>query len=130
MAGRPPNPNRKSTSYTILFPDQVFINNLDIIAKREGISRKAIVLKFLREGMARHDPGNPQTMLNSYAEGGEQTLHQLVGRLRQKFYNRNEVFKREILEDLKTQGVMGTDRVSIANSIVHWLKEQGKKVYE
>lgn len=130
MAGRPPDPNRKTTNYLIRFPNSDFINKLDIIAKREGINRRALVLKLLQEGMEKHAPGNPQTLLNSYAEGGTQTLNQTVGRLRQQFYKREEILKRDILGALKAEGIKGTDRVHLADGIVYWLREQGKKVYE
>ena len=130
MAGRPPDPNRETTNYLIRFPDSDFINKLDIIAKREGINRRALVLKLLREGIEKHSPGNPQTLLNSYAEGGAQTINQLVGQIRQRFYSRDEVMKREILEDLKAEGIKGTERVHLADGIAYWLREQGKKVYE
>jgi len=128
MAGRPPDPKRSSTGYYIDFPDQDFINELDVIAKREGISRKALVLRFLREGMKKHSPGNPQTLLNSYAEGGAQTVNQIVGRVRQTFYGRGGASKREILQELKAEGIDGTQRISIADGVIAWLREQGVKV--
>ncbi len=55
MAGRPPDPKRKDTGYTIHFPNQAFMNRLDRIAKREGISRKALLLRFCEEGFENYD---------------------------------------------------------------------------
>ena len=130
MAGRPPNPKRETANYLIRFPDSDFINELDVIAKREGIKRRELILRFLREGMEKHAPGNPQTLLNSYVEGGAQTINQLVGRIRQEFYSQGEVLKRDILAALKSEGIKGMERVNMADSIASWLREQGKKVYE
>lgn len=126
--GRPPDPNRKTLSYLINFGDRAMIDNLDIIAGREGVSRRKIVLKFLREGMEKHAPGNPQTLLNSYAEGGTQTINQLVGQIRQKFYNRGGASRREILGSLQEKGIKGKERASIADGIIMWLRDHGLKV--
>ncbi len=129
MAGRPPDPNRKNTNYTIQFPDQTFINRLDNIAKREGIKRKTLILRFIEEGFEKHDPGNPQTLLNSYAEGGTQTLNQIVGRVRQKFYSRGLASHLEIVKSLKSEGVTdGAKRVHLARQITKWLKDNSIKV--
>ena len=129
MAGRPPDPNRKNTNYTIQFPDQDFINRLDNIAKREGINRKTLILRFIEEGFDKHDPGNPQTLLNSFAEGGKQTLNQAVGRVRQKFYNRGFASHLEIVKALIFEGVEdGAKRVHLAKQITQWLKEKSIQV--
>ncbi|GAH57338.1 unnamed protein product [marine sediment metagenome] len=101
-----------------------------MIALRENRTFGDIILLALTDYAKEHAPGNPQTILNSYGEGGAQTIHQLVGQIRQKFYNRNEVLKREILQNLKAEGINGMERVNIADKIADWLKEQGKKVYE
>ena len=130
MAGRPPDPNRESTNYLLRFPDQKLINDLDLLAKREGISRRKLILKFCREGIKRHGPGNPQTMLNSYSEGGTQTLSQLVGQLRQRFYSRGKTTKREILEALKQEDINGPERVSICRGLIKWLNDMGVEVLQ
>ena len=128
MAGRPPDPNRKTTTYLIRFPDIAFINKLDVIAKREGINRRTLILTFLKEGMEKHAPGNPQTLLNSYAEGGTQTINQLIGQIRQKFYNRGGGSRREILDSLQAKGIKGKERASMADGIIMWLRGHGLKV--
>jgi len=127
--GRPPNKNRKGTAYLLQFPDQAFIERLDVIAMREGITRKDLILKFIREGFEIHAPGNPQTLLNSYAEGGTQTINQLIGQIRQRFYKRGKATKSEILESLKEGDVPGTERIVIAKGIIKWLKDKGVKVW-
>ena len=123
MAGRPPNPKRKNTNYMIQFPDQDFINRLDQIAKREGISRKALLLRFCEEGFEKHEPGNPQTLLNSYEEGGIQSMNQLVGRIRQDFYRRGQASNREILKRFMDAGIdNGKKRVELTKNTIEWLK--------
>jgi len=126
--GRPPDPNRRTLSYLLTFEDREMIDDLDIIAGREGISRKALILRFLGEGMEKHAPGNPQTLLTSYAEGGTQTVNQLIGRIRQKFYTRGWASRREILETLKAEGIKGKKRVAITDGIIMWLRDHGLKV--
>ena len=128
--GRPPlaASERKGMGYALQFPSHEFIHSLDIIAKRDGTSRKSLILKFLEEGIERHAPGNPQTLLNSYSEGGAQTINQLVGRARQFFLERGRASRSEVLRYLVEEGVSGPERVSISKGLLSWLKERGVEV--
>lgn len=130
--GRKPKPlsERKTTLFNFNCTNKTLIADIRLIALRENRTFGDIILLALTDYAKEHAPGNPQTQMSSFSEGGVQTLHQLVGRLRQKFYSRNEVLKREILQNLKAEGINGMERVNTADKIADWLREQGKKVYE
>lgn len=132
LVGRPimSASERKGTGYSFQFPSHEFIYSLDMIAKREGITRKTLILRFCEEGIAKHGPGNPQTILNSYSEGGELTIHQFVGRARQFFLNRGMASKKEVLQYLIDSDVPGLERATITKGILSWLKERGIEVLE
>lgn len=127
MAGRPPKKDRKSNGYGFIFPSG-YLDDLDIIAKREGISRKVLLLRWIKDGIDEHLPGNYQTQMPSYGEGGELTVHQMVGRARQFFLSRGRASRSEVLRYLVEEGVPGSERVSISKGILSWLKERGIEV--
>ncbi len=123
MAGRPPKKDRTGNGYGFIYPEG-YLSDLDIIAKREGISRKALLLRWIKKGIDVHLPGNFQTQMPSYGEGGEQTVAQMVGRARQFFLERGRTSRSEILQYLKEKGIPGPERVSICGGLVSWLKDK------
>jgi len=134
MAGRPPDPKRKNTNYMIQFPDQDFMNRLDNIAKREGISRKALLIRFVEEGFEKHDRGgNPQTQLECYAEGGKVTEAIMIGRVRTRLRmsadSNGIISYSRIVQAFKEEGVKdGRKRVALAKKTIEWLKGHDLKV--
>lgn len=127
MAGRPTKKDRKSNAYGTIFPDG-FLDKMDIIASREGISRKALLIRFCEEGFDKHAPGNPQTLMPTFSEGGEMTIQRMEGMIRQGLLRGKETSLRKILQALISEGVAPTERASMGKRIASWLKEKGIEV--
>jgi len=104
------------------------MDGIDEISDRERITRSKVIMKALAEYWENHAPGNSQTELISYTNGGTQTLNQLVGQLRQRFKQRGRTTRREILKVLIEENVKGTERISICQGLIKWLKDQGVEV--
>ena len=109
---------------------KTIMEGIDQIADVERIPRSKVIMKALAEYWEEHGPGNSQTKMISYAEGGAQTTQQLVGKLRQVFKQRGRTTRKEILEALKEADVKGPERVSICMGLIKWLKGQGVEVLE
>jgi len=107
---------------------QTIIDGIDEITERERTPRSKIIMKALAEYWEKHAPGNAQTQMPSFSEGGVQNKNQLVGQIRQVFYNRGKVTRSEILERLKLEDLKGSERASMTKGIIRWLKENGVTV--
>ena len=80
------------------------------ICRREGSSGSERLTEFIRRYVEVHGPGNPQTVMNSYAQDGSITRENVEGRVRQLALEESrkrggEMGYRRILELIKFEGV-------------------------
>ena len=73
-----------------------------------------------------HGPGNPQTVMNSYAPEGSITLGNVEGRVRQLALEESrrrggEVRYRRIMEFVKTEGLQGKSAAAMTDRTAQWL---------
>ena len=127
MAGRPPDKDRKTTSYTIHFPSQDFINSLDEIAASLGLKRKDFVLKVLEEGMEKYEQVR-QTEIVAYA-GIQQEMNNVFNDTKDFFRDRAVIDRKVILEYLMEQGVPGKERVAMTERLLAHFKSKGATIY-
>ena len=102
-----------------------------LICRREGTTASKKIVSIVIDYVQEHDPGNPQTNLISYSEGGAITVAQIEGQVRQFFYNRDYpdiVSYPEVVNKVKSLKVKGREIVNMSKRIMDWLKGQGKKV--
>jgi hypothetical protein len=81
---------------------------------------------FTRRYVEVHAPGNPQTVMNSYASDGGITRENIEGRVRQLALEESkkrggEIEYRRILELIKVDGVQGKVAVAMADRTATWL---------
>ena len=75
-----------------------------------------------------HGPGNPQTVMNSYAPDGSVTRGNVEGRVRQLALEESrrrggEISYRRILEFVKAEGVQGKSAVAMSDRTTQWLNK-------
>lgn len=101
------------------------------VAEREGKKASKLLQDFIESYVSLHAPGNPQTMMSSFGEGGKITISTIEGRVRQLCLElRGELKYLRIVNVIKEQGISdGSMRVAMAERVVSWLKERGLKVY-
>jgi len=101
--------------------------------ERDGTTMSKVIVKKISEWMVTHEPGNPQTSINSFAEGGKATLAGIEGRVRQLCLERINRFGDMTMRDVRTiakeEGIKGSHLKPFADRVETWLKEQGKKVW-
>jgi len=108
-------------------------NKFKTIAKREGTSASKKIVEFIMDYVEKHDPGNPQTRIPSYVEGGKVTLAGIEGRVRQLCLERiskvGDMTVKEVRQIAKDEGVKGSQLKPFIERVTMWLGEQGKKVW-
>ena len=125
----------KNASFS--FPDEIqpIYEKLKKIAKREGKSASNILTDFMVQYVGIHDPGNPQTLLSSFAPNGHITITDIVGRLRQQCLeyarNRNNVIRMKIIKELVfNSNIKPRERYHVSEDIANWLKEYDVSVWK
>ena len=101
--------------------------------KRDGTTISEVIRKKVTEWMVTHEPGNPQTAINSFAEGGKITLAGIEGRVRQWCLERigraGDMTMKEVRQIAKDEGIKGNQLKPFIGRVTKWLGEQGKKVW-
>jgi len=99
--------------------------------KRDGTHMSEVIVKKIEEWMVSHEPGNPQTAISSFSEGGQTTLSNIEGRVRQMCLEcKTNLYHREVLQWIKDLGVKdGKARIAMAERVVSWLKAHGLVIY-
>ena len=104
------------------------------IADREGKNASKILVKFIEDYVSLHDPGNPQTLMSSYSEGGKVTISNIEGRVRQLCIEKSErrgIRWTRILEITQMEGISEVPmRVAMATRVRDWLREKGYKIIQ
>ena len=103
-----------------------------MICHREGSSGSEKLTEFIRRYVEVHAPGNPQTIMNSYAPNGSITRDNIEGRVRQLALEESrkgipgEVGYRMVLEIVRGEGVQGKAAVAMADRTASWLHKTMK----
>lgn len=108
------------------------IDNLVILAKREGKTLGEITCLAFSEYWDKHGLGNSQTLLPSYDKGGAKSEGQLETECFNAFSDQGvRTYKLDIHGWLKARGVDDAKkRIAIVKRITHRLKaEKGKEVW-
>jgi hypothetical protein len=98
-----------------------------MICRREGSSGSERLTDFIRRYVEVHAPGNPQTVLNSYAPDGGITRDNIEGRVRQLALEESrkgiqgEVSYRRVLEIVKSECILGKTAMTMADRTASWL---------
>ena len=105
------------------------------ITKREGVNASTKLTKFVVDYVTVHGPGNPQSLLSSYSEGGAQTLSAIEGRVRQlcvEMHHKSGLLRWSyIIETIKDNGITDAkSRVAMAERIRDWLRDRDVGVYQ
>jgi len=92
-----------------------------------------VIVDAVELWMVTHEPGNPQTAINSFAEGGKVTLAGIEGRVRQLCLERigraGDMTVKEVRSIAKDEGIKGSQLKPFIDRVSQWLGEQGKKVW-
>ena len=101
------------------------------VCRREGSSGSERLTEYIRRYVEVHAPGNPQTVMNSYAPDGSVTRDNIEGRVRQLALEESrkrggEIGYRRILELIKAEGVQGKVAVAMADRTAAWLHKAMK----
>lgn len=97
------------------------------ICKREGSSGSERLTEYITRYVEIHAPGNPQTVMNSFAENGTITQENIEGRVRQlaleesKRLGLKEIRFSQIIELIKTEEIQGKAAVAMADRTAQWL---------
>ena len=96
------------------------------ICRREGSSGSERLTEFISRYVEVHAPGNPQTLMTSYAANGSITRENVEGRVRQLALEESrkgggEVRYRRILDFVKEEGVEGRAASAMADRTASWL---------
>ena len=101
------------------------------VCRREGSSGSERLTGYIRRYVEVHAPGNPQTVMNSYAPDGSVTRENVEGRVRQLALEESrkrggEIGYRSILELIKVEGVQGKVAGAMADRTATWLHKAMK----
>jgi hypothetical protein len=104
------------------------------ICRREGSSASQKISEFIEEYVSRHGAGNPQLVLPSFAEDGQQTIAGIEGRIRQVFYeagkkDSNGVVYQDIVRKVRDSKIPFGKVVFLSDKVAKWLSEKGVKVW-
>jgi|GEM_PF-4758920 len=98
------------------------------IAKREGRNASIILREFVKSYVEIHWPGNPQTRLTSFTEGGPAEKAAIEGRIRLTLKGRAErgyeLHFIDILQACRAEGLRPREAHAMAERIYRWLREQ------
>ena len=98
-----------------------------MIYRRERSSGSEKLNEFIMRYVEVHAPGNPQTVLNSYALDGGITRDNIEVRVRQLALEESrkgiqgEVSYRRVLEIVKFEGILGKTAMTMADRTASWL---------
>jgi len=97
-----------------------------LICRREGSSESEKLTEFIGRYVEVHAPGNPQTLMTSYAPNGGITKENVEGRVRQLALEESgkgagEIRYRRILELVKAKGINGKAALAMADRTASWL---------
>jgi hypothetical protein len=113
--------------YIFYGPSEELWRRFLYICRRKGSSGSERLTEFIRRYVEVHAPGNPQTVMNSYAPDGSITRENVEGRVRQlvleesRRLGRGEISYRRIMEFVKADGVQGKAAVAMADRTAIWL---------
>ena len=104
------------------------------IAKREGKNASRLIREFVSSYVTVHGPGNPQTTINNWVEGGSSELSMIEGKIREQFRQRSEksidIRYLDILQVCKDSISSNSQAHTMAIRIEKWLKKAlGLKVW-
>ena len=98
-----------------------------MICRREGSSGSEKLTEFIRRYVEVHAPGNPQTLMTSYAPNGSITRENIEGRVRQialdesRRHRLGEIEYKSIMEFIRVEGVQGKAALAMADRTATWL---------
>ena len=98
------------------------------IAKREGESTSAIIVKALKDYVKEHGKGNYQTLFKSYLEGGFKSDGQMEQEIFRKFQDKRELLFRDIVSELRRLNYTGRKLMKASEKIMSQLVEEGVKI--
>jgi len=97
------------------------------ICKREGSSASEKLTGYIEQYVIVHAPGNPQTLIPSFAENGVVTLENVEGRLRQQcveYAGKYDGIKvPEIVSKARDLGLSASQAIAMADRTQRWLRE-------
>jgi len=97
------------------------------ICRREGSSASEKLTGYVEQYVMVHAPGNPQTLIPSYAENGAVTLENLEGRLRQQCVDHANKYGHiklgEITQKGTDMGLSVKQAVAMTDRTQRWLRE-------
>jgi len=116
---------------TFYMKDRRFWKRFIKIAERDGKKASSILQKYIENYVSLHEPGNPQTLIPSFGEGGKITISDIEGRVRQICLERKEGLNYlTILDIIKNEGISdGSMRAAMAERVASWLHERKMKIY-
>jgi len=132
MVGRPVNPKGRARPYSFSVPETELhqIQQLEAHADREGNSRSEMILKAIKEYNHRHKGENNQTSLESYGEGGSESLavreNMLFHELKRLGELRFSELRKRMAGDL---GYRGAELVHFCNMMAERLQGEGVRVW-
>ena len=105
------------------------------ITKREGENASTKLTKFIVNYVETHGPGNPQTLMSSFGEGGDQTVATVEGRVRQlsvEMHHKAGILTWSfIIATIKDNGIKDARaRVAMAERVRDWLRGRDVGVYQ
>jgi hypothetical protein len=105
------------------------VDVLKTIAKREGVELKEIYNRAFDEYALKHGPGNFQTLLGSYEEGGVKSDGQIETEIFNQFRSRKiDLTFKELIARVREMGFK-KDAVAISDSIAKKLDKEGIRVW-
>ena len=112
--------------------DETLYPEIVKIAKRDGVSTSAVIVRALREYWVEHREGNYQHDMLNFVEGGHQSNRQLEQNIVDYFVERNDVITypqlmNRIKKELDYRGKKLSDA---ANRLMKQLYEKGFKVWQ
>jgi len=115
------------TRCTVYGPTRRVWKDFMRICHREGSSASEKLSAYIEQYVIVHAPGNPQTLIPSFAENGVVTLENLEGRLRQQCVehaNKYDGIKvPEIVSKGRELGLSAPQAIAMADRTQRWLRE-------
>ena len=128
------NPKRV-VSFYLRAEYQPFWEKLKVLAKREGRPVSQILGEMIKRYVEAHDPGQSQTIMDSYIEGRPETVILVRHRIREAFIDRYRKYGTaprwsEIVDAVSREmsSLDGHERVREARAVATLIEEKGVKV--
>ena len=104
------------------------------ITRREGENASTKLTQFILNYVSMHGPGNPQTLMSSFGEGGDQTVATVEGRVRQlcveRYHKSGSLVWGYIVSLVKDHGISDAkSRVAMGHRVRDWLRGRDIPVY-